>query len=50
MTRLTVGFGFRGVFWPVGLERGVVDFQIFFDVAVVKNEIIAGSGFKEFLL
>jgi len=47
---LAARFGFGGVLGPVGFELGVIDFQVFLDVAVMKNEVVAGAGFKEFLL
>src|SRR5262244_1351112 len=33
----------RGVFRPILFEAGLLDLQIFLDVAVAKNEIIAGA-------
>ncbi len=47
---LAARFGFGDVLGPIGSEFCVVDLQVFLDVAVMKNEVVAGAGFKEFLL
>jgi uncharacterized linocin/CFP29 family protein len=46
--QLAARFDFAGVLGPIGSEFCVVDLQVFLDVAVMKNEVVARAGFKNF--
>jgi len=48
--QLAAVFLYFCAFGPVGLEFAVADLQVFQDVRILGNEIVAGTGFEEFLL